>query len=114
MQVKEAEEELDIHEEELILDVQQQLSAELDGAAKLVVVGGLGAMEGKRSVFRSWPTIWQVIGCRCRIFSAGGPDCPSRFCILENGLMCRGGGLSVEVEEDARSGVSQRISAPVL
>ena len=51
---------LEVEEEALMSEVQSELSAELDGAAKLVVVGGLGAAEQKRSVFRFWPQVWQV------------------------------------------------------
>ena len=44
-------------EEELIQQLNRELGRDHDGDAKVVLLGGAGAKEGKRSVYRFWPDI---------------------------------------------------------
>ena len=44
-------------EAELLAQLNQELGREFDGDAKVVVLGGAGAHEDKRSVYRCWPQI---------------------------------------------------------
>ena len=43
--------------DELIQQLNRELGRDHDGDAKVVLLGGAGAQEGKRSVYRFWPDI---------------------------------------------------------
>ena len=48
----------ELDEDVLIRSIQNELLQDFDGAAKMIVLGGLGASMGARSVFRVWPKVW--------------------------------------------------------
>eukprot|EP00899_Mesostigma_viride_P011222 jgi/Mesvir1/200/Mv13549-RA.2 len=50
---------MEVDESDLLSELQVELAQEMGSAAKLVVLGGVGAIEGKKSVFRVWPSLWQ-------------------------------------------------------